>query len=200
MLHKIRREWISFFKLVWCPQNMRQDLMQSKEKTWLQVGVFTVDAEPSCSGSTSRPHRVISYENINQDIKLSTSLVLDVLPTNPIWWSAHFMTRSLAETDRREANTINEWWSASWLTNLPLNNVFLTGPLGPRLMDGLTEAGSISQAGFPSMSAADSTGELPPLSRGLAVINHQREAFSPHTAARTNSQYVRLAQITSQLL
>lgn len=62
------------------------------------------------------------------------------------------------ELHRREANTINEWWSASWLTNLPLNNVFLKGPLGPRLMDGPTEARSISQAGFPSMSAADSTG------------------------------------------
>lgn len=50
---------------------------------------------------------------------------------------------------------------ASWLTNLPLNNVFLRGALGPRLMDGLTEAGSISQTGFPSMSAAESTGRAP---------------------------------------
>lgn len=86
------------------------------------------------------------------------------------------------------------------LTNLPLNNVFLTGPLGPHLMDGLTEAGSISQRGFPSTPAAEAAAELPPLSRGLAVINHQCGAFSPQTAARTNSQYARLDQITSPLV
>lgn len=56
---------------------------------------------------------------------------------------------------RREVNTGNEW--RPWLTNVPLNNVFLTGPLGPRLMDGLTEARSISRVDFPSVSAADST-------------------------------------------
>lgn len=39
--------------------------------------------------------------------------------------------------------------------------MFLTGPLRPRVMDGLTEARSISQPGFPSVSAADSTRREP---------------------------------------
>ena len=34
----------------------------------------------------------------------------------------------------------------SWLTNLPLNNVFLKGDPGLRVMDSLTEAGSIRLA------------------------------------------------------
>lgn len=59
----------------------------------------------------------------------------------------------LTETDRRGAPAVplNERGERH-LVNLPLNNVFLTGPLGPRLMDGLTEAGSISQAGLPCAS------------------------------------------------
>jgi len=75
--------------------------------------------------------------------------------------TAHVTTRRRAETDDRRVNSIHVWWSSSWLTYLPLNNVCLTGPLGPRVMDGLTGAGSISQAGFPSVSAADSTGRAP---------------------------------------
>ncbi len=142
----------------------------------------------------------ISIKNTTKHkIKLST-VVLFKPPAYFVGWTARFTTLRLAETDRRAANTINDWWSASWLTNLPLNNVFLTGPLGPRLMDGLTEAGQLARLGSPPCRLQTAPGELPPLSRGLAVINHQRGASSPHTAARTNSQYVRLAQITSPLL
>lgn len=57
------------------------------------------------------------------------------------------------------------------MVNLPLNNVFLTGPLTPRVMDGLTEARSIRQPGFPSVSLQTAPGESPPLSRSLGVIN-----------------------------
>lgn len=116
---------------------------------------------------------------------------INCLLTKSLWWLAQ-----LAETDSRAANGINEWCSASWLTNLPRNNVFLAGPLRPCVMDGLTGAGSISQAGFPCMFAADSTGRAPTSVTNLAVINHQCGAFSPHT----NSQYLHLAQITFTLL